>query len=49
VHSRAKRPHMANEARRKWGQGFLAQNQATSNANVVLRNVAHLGVAGAHA
>jgi hypothetical protein len=35
--------------RRKRRQGFLGQNLATSNANVVVRNVAHLGVANAHA
>jgi hypothetical protein len=29
-------------------QDVLGQNLATSNANVVVRNVAHLGVAGKH-
>jgi hypothetical protein len=30
-------------------QGFLGQNLTTTNANVAVRNVAHLVVAGAHA
>jgi hypothetical protein len=31
------------------GARLLRPNLATHNANVVVRNVAHLGVAGAHA
>jgi hypothetical protein len=36
---------MASEARTKWGRGFLGQILGTRNANVVVRNVAHAGVA----
>lgn len=49
VHSRAHEHTWVNEARRKLGQGFLVQNLATNNANVVVRKVARPGVAGAHA
>jgi hypothetical protein len=41
--------HLVDEAISKWGEGFLGQNPAISNANVVVRNVAHLEVPGAHA
>jgi hypothetical protein len=44
-----KRAHMVNEAVDKWCKGFLGLSLATSNANVVVKSVAHLGVAGADA
>jgi hypothetical protein len=38
-----------NEAHKRYKKAVLGETLATSNANVVVRNVAHLGVAGAHA
>jgi hypothetical protein len=40
---------MVDEARRTKGEGVVGQNPATSNANVVVRHVARLGVADTHA